>query len=63
MLQSQQPEMRVEKQSEMRVEKLQRSTQKYFLQQLNPEDFGVHGMEHAQFKSSPDQLEAWVACA
>jgi hypothetical protein len=42
-------------QPEMRVEKLQRGAQKYALQQLDPEDFEVQGMEEAQL--SPDQLE------
>jgi hypothetical protein len=45
----------------IRVEKLQRDAQKYALQQLDPEDFEVHGMEGAQL--SPDRLEVHLAYA
>jgi hypothetical protein len=48
-------------QPEIRVKKLQRGTQKYALQQLDSEDFDVHGMEEAQL--SPDRLEFCLACA
>jgi hypothetical protein len=48
-------------QPEIRVEKLQSGAQKYALQQLDPEDFEVHGMEEAQL--SPNQLEVYLACA
>jgi hypothetical protein len=47
----------------MRVENLQIGTQKYFLQQLNLEDFAVRGTEHARIESSPNQLKDSVACA
>jgi hypothetical protein len=45
----------------MRVKKLQRGAQKYALQQIDPEDFEVHGMEEAQL--SLDRLELCFACA
>jgi hypothetical protein len=49
-------------QPEIRVEKLQRGAQKYALQQLDPEDFEVRGMEGAQLSPAKRDTFLLLSC-